>query len=73
MIDVSSGTDTYIDQLEDEIERLREILLEISKFEPVTDSVDAHSVSYAAQLAKEALGLAPKLLGTQAFTSRQGN
>lgn len=55
MIDVSSSTDRYIDDLLRELGRYRAALLEISKFRPVTDSVDAHSVAYAAQLAQEAL------------------
>lgn len=35
--------------------RYQQVLREISRFRPVTDSVDAHSVAYAAQLAQEAL------------------
>lgn len=54
-MDASSYTDRLIDDLQDEVSRLRAVLEEISKFRPVTDSVDANSVSYASQLAHEAL------------------
>lgn len=67
-MDVSSSLDRYIDDLEAELDKLLAVLAEISEFKPVGDSVDAHSVSYAAQLAKEALGLVPATLGTRSFT-----
>jgi hypothetical protein len=55
MIDASSSLDQYIDQLEEEQYKFRLVLLEISQLKPVTDTVDAHSLSYAAQLASEAI------------------
>jgi hypothetical protein len=55
MIDASGSIDRYIDELEEELDRFRQVLIEISQFKPVTNSVDAHSLSYAAQLASEVL------------------
>jgi len=47
----------WMNRATDRIAELEEALREIAKFEPVGTGVDVISVSYAAQIANEALGV----------------